>query len=260
MLAGQPPFTGATVDSVLRQHMTVPPPQVTIARPAVPYAVACALERALAKTPADRFPTASRFVEALIRGGGAGASRRAPRGAARYWRGRADPASARAFARRSGAQFAVVGSIVPAGPDSVRLVATIVDATRNQTVAEVEVRDERSRMERVTDSATVRLLRGFARVRPVGAFRATPFGATSLPALRAFLRGEQQFRRAAWDSAMAHYQEAVGLDSTLALAWRRMSAVRGCGRLGGAGDDLGRTYGLRAGTLNHRLPPRDSLP
>ncbi|HLB37357.1 MAG TPA: protein kinase [Gemmatimonadales bacterium] len=334
MLAGQPPFTGATVDSVLRQHMTVPPPQVTIARPAVPYAVACALERALAKTPADRFPTASRFVEALIRGGETGPSRRSrkaaavaaltvagvaatvagvllfqrtrgeraldpdlivvapfdalgselevwregmmdvlartldgagrlrtapPSVAARYWRGRPDPASARAFARRSGAQFAVVGSIVPAGPDSVRLVATIVDATRNQTVAEVEVRDERSRMERVTDSATVRLLRGFARVRPVGAFRATPFGATSLPALRAFLRGEQQFRRAAWDSAMAHYQEAVGLDSTLALAWRRMSAVRGCGRLGGAGDDLARIYGLRAGALNHRLPPRDSL-
>ncbi|HET7039938.1 MAG TPA: serine/threonine-protein kinase, partial [Gemmatimonadales bacterium] len=333
MLAGQAPFTG-TVDSVLRQHLVTPPPDVTVARPAVPGGVAEALRRVLAKSPADRFATASQFVAALAgdrpagprrrgrsvaaaallalaavavgaagmvlvrRGGGgppldsdliavapfetiepeleiwregmmdvlartldgAGRLRTASSGAAaRAWRGRADPAAAAEYGRRTGARFVVMGSLLGSGPDSVRLTAAIVDAANGKTVADVEARDERSRMERVADSATVRLLAGLARVRSVGAFRATPFAATSLPALRAFLRGEQQFRRAAWDSAMAYYQEAVSLDSGLALAWRRMSEVRGCGRMGGAGDDLARTYGLKAGALNHGLAPRDSL-
>ena len=75
MLAGQPPFTGATVDSVLRQHLTAVPLRVTIARPAVPLEVACALEQALAKTPADRFATASQFQKALSHGVEAGSPR-----------------------------------------------------------------------------------------------------------------------------------------------------------------------------------------
>ena len=55
MLAGQPPFTGPTVESIVRQHLTATPPPITQLRPAVPGMVAAALERALAKNPADRF-------------------------------------------------------------------------------------------------------------------------------------------------------------------------------------------------------------
>jgi len=39
MLAGQPPFTGATVESIVRQHVMAPPPPVTQFRPAVPPAL-----------------------------------------------------------------------------------------------------------------------------------------------------------------------------------------------------------------------------
>jgi len=66
MLAGQPPFTGATVQSIVGQHLTATPPPITQLRPAVPGMVAAAIERALAKNPADRFSPVGQFAEALV--------------------------------------------------------------------------------------------------------------------------------------------------------------------------------------------------
>ena len=68
MLAGQPPFTGPTVESIVHQHLTVEPPNITAIRPAVPASVAATLQRALAKTPADRFNPVALFAEALSPG------------------------------------------------------------------------------------------------------------------------------------------------------------------------------------------------
>ena len=65
MLAGQPPFTGPTVGSIVHQHFVAEPPSITSIRPAVPAAIAGVLGRALAKTPADRFSPAAQFAEAL---------------------------------------------------------------------------------------------------------------------------------------------------------------------------------------------------
>jgi len=65
MLAGEPPFTGPTVESVIHQHLAVDPPSVTRLRATVPAAIDATLSRALAKAPADRFATASRFTDAL---------------------------------------------------------------------------------------------------------------------------------------------------------------------------------------------------
>jgi len=65
MLAGQPPFVGPTAASVARQHLSVESPKVTNLRPGVPRLVVDALTKALEKTPADRFTTASQFVDAI---------------------------------------------------------------------------------------------------------------------------------------------------------------------------------------------------
>ena len=65
MLAGQPPFTGPTGESLVHQHLSVEPRSVADLRPAVPAGVDRALARALAKTPADRFSTLTAFAEAL---------------------------------------------------------------------------------------------------------------------------------------------------------------------------------------------------
>ncbi len=65
MLAGQAPFTGPTVESIVHQHLMATPPPITQLRPAVPADVAAALQRALAKTPADRFNPVAQFASAL---------------------------------------------------------------------------------------------------------------------------------------------------------------------------------------------------
>ena len=65
LLAGQPPFTGATASSVIRQHLIAEPHRISDVRSGVPASVAAALTRALAKAPADRFPSARAFGDAL---------------------------------------------------------------------------------------------------------------------------------------------------------------------------------------------------
>ena len=66
MLAGQPPFTGPTAESLVYQHLSAAPPAVTQLRPAVLAEIAGALARALAKNPADRFNPVVQFTEALV--------------------------------------------------------------------------------------------------------------------------------------------------------------------------------------------------
>ena len=65
MLAGEPPFTGPTPQAVLARHMQERPPSLRVVRPTLPAGVQNAIETALAKVPADRFPTAAQFVAAL---------------------------------------------------------------------------------------------------------------------------------------------------------------------------------------------------
>jgi TolB-like protein/Flp pilus assembly protein TadD len=88
MLAGQPPFSGPTVESVVHQHLAVEPPSITRIRPAVQASVAAALERALSKTPADRFNPVALFAEALGAPAREAVAPAAMRGARPAWRGR----------------------------------------------------------------------------------------------------------------------------------------------------------------------------
>jgi serine/threonine-protein kinase len=175
----------------------------------------------------------------------------------RRWSGRVDAASAALLAERTGAALVVFGRLVGSGADSVRAAAAILDARTGKTLGEVEVRELSGRIDRLADSLTVALLRELGRTRPIGAARRASLGSTSLPALKAFLQGEQYFRRTAWDSALASYQRAVDLDTTFTAALRRVSHVVGWQRT--ASDSLSRAYLLRAGRLNRGLSPRDSL-
>lgn len=65
MLTGEPPHTGATVQAIIARVVTERPRSVRALRETVPEHVDTALQRALAKLPADRFATAQRFAEAL---------------------------------------------------------------------------------------------------------------------------------------------------------------------------------------------------
>ncbi len=65
MLAGEPPFTGPTIESVLLRHVTVEAPRIGDLQPDVPTPVAAALSRALAKARGERFSGMAAFVEAM---------------------------------------------------------------------------------------------------------------------------------------------------------------------------------------------------
>jgi serine/threonine-protein kinase len=181
----------------------------------------------------------------------------------RRWRGRPDPASAADLGQRTGARLAVYGRLVSAGADSVRLTATLYDVGVGRPVGGViELRDAASRMDRITDSLTVALLRELGQTRAIGAVRQAAIGSSSVPAIKAFLQGELHFRRTDWDSAAFYYQRAVALDSTFAPAMRHLSNVLGWkARQDDTGVEGRRTYelALRAGALNRGLAPRESL-
>jgi serine/threonine-protein kinase len=65
MLAGEPPHSGPTTQAILARQQTETPRSIRVVRPSVPEKVEVAVLTALAKPPADRFPTVSAFVAAL---------------------------------------------------------------------------------------------------------------------------------------------------------------------------------------------------
>jgi TolB-like protein/Flp pilus assembly protein TadD len=64
MLTGEPPFTGPTPQAIIAKRFVSPIPRVRTTRD-VPQEVDEAVNRALSRTPVDRFPTAAEFAEAL---------------------------------------------------------------------------------------------------------------------------------------------------------------------------------------------------
>jgi eukaryotic-like serine/threonine-protein kinase len=64
MLAGQPPFGGANAQQLLARHAMDPVPPLRTVRATVPEGMERSVMRALAKAPADRFPTAAEMAAA----------------------------------------------------------------------------------------------------------------------------------------------------------------------------------------------------
>jgi serine/threonine-protein kinase len=65
MLAGQPPFVGATTQALMVKRLTEPPPSVRAVRPNVPEAADQAIRKGLSPVAADRFGTMAQFGAAL---------------------------------------------------------------------------------------------------------------------------------------------------------------------------------------------------
>jgi serine/threonine-protein kinase len=177
----------------------------------------------------------------------------------RGWSGRADPASAEELGRRTGAGLVVYGAVAPRGRDSVTLRAALLDRVGGMGKTDIEVSGEAARIGELADSLGIRALRALSPGRAIGLFRGTSIASKSLPALKAFLQGEQFFRRGLWDSALTRYDQAIAADSTFALALVRMALVLGW-RPPTAGAYRPRDEYMQRATLhNHGLSPRDSL-
>ena len=65
LLAGEPPFTGATAHALMLKRLTLAPPSVRVVRPAVSESLDLAIQHALAPVPGDRLPSAAALVDAL---------------------------------------------------------------------------------------------------------------------------------------------------------------------------------------------------
>jgi hypothetical protein len=78
LFSGLRPFRDVSMQELLRMHLNEPPPTLDSVRQGLPSHVGQAILRAMAKEPADRFPTVSAFVAALAGDGAADVRPSAP--------------------------------------------------------------------------------------------------------------------------------------------------------------------------------------
>ncbi len=188
---------------------------------------------------------------------GAGPIRTVPASViARKTRGTADTDPVE-LAAGLGAGLVVDGSLARAGHDSLRLVMIMRDVQTNTILTEISRSDQESRFDRLMDSATVALLRGMRHSGSPGPLVYASIGSHSLPAIKAFLRGEELYRRLDLPNARIAYDEAVRLDSNFAPALNKLSMT--IWYLQFRNDNVTDALLRRAIRNNKQLGARDSL-
>jgi len=135
----------------------------------------------------------------------------------------------------------------------------ILDAETGRTLGWIERRDVPERMDRLTDSLTLAVLRELGRARRIEASRANFAPTRSLVALKEYLKGEQFHRRADWDSAQQRYQQAADADSSFALAYHRLAGIADLRAPNAFGNAETTDLLLRASRLRRGASPGDSL-
>jgi class 3 adenylate cyclase/TolB-like protein len=174
----------------------------------------------------------------------------------------ADLRTALEVAQRTGARYALLGSVVFDG-SNLRLTADLYDVESADRLDRGQVEGSPDSLFQLVDQLTIEVLRAL----PEDGEDAEPqanlarLTTTSLPALKAYLEGESLLRRAEFDGAIAAYEGAIAADSTfafasyhigLAYAWTPDADTRDYFRL--RGESFQRA-------LRHagRLPERDAL-
>lgn len=130
-------------------------------------------------------------------------------------------------ARRSGARYAVMGSVVAVGHD-VRLVADVYNVDTGEPVGQARAEGTSDDVLTLTDRLAVEILRvllerGEGELPDINVASRTT---ESPAALQAFLEGEVHFRHFDMPSARAAYERAIEADSTFALAHYRLGYVQ----------------------------------
>ena len=135
-----------------------------------------------------------------------------------------DEKQALAIGRKLHAGSVVTGSAVSTG-SRVRLAADLY-SVEGQRLGRAQVDGPADSVLGLVDRLSVTLLRDVWRSRePIPSLQIGSLTTDSLAALRAFLEGEQAYRRLAFDSALAAYTRAIEVDSTFALAHLRRAVV-----------------------------------
>jgi len=129
------------------------------------------------------------------------------------------------MARRLAAQSFVHGSVIRVGPN-VRLDLGLYSADSALPIARTSVTASADDVPALTDSTTWALLRQVWRARQPPTPNVAAVTTHSIPALRAFLEGEQAIARSAWNTAADAFARAIASDSTFWLAYWRYQYSR----------------------------------
>ena len=333
MLAGEPPFTGPSPQSVIAKSLSAPRPHLSRVRPEVPPELEQVALRAMAIEPAGRYPDMTALGAAL---GAArsrpsrGARRRAiafaaaallaaaalggwlatrpsrhkvapaaetlavlpfhasgpgmeflgegmmdllatnlrgvggittvePRAVLREWGSEAgsggdDLTRAISVGRDLGAGSVVLGNAVSTG-GKVRVSADLY-SVQGERLGRAQVDGPADSVLPLVDRLSVALVRDVWRSKePIPHLRVAALTTDSIEALRAYLQGEQYYRRLNWDSALTAYNRAVEVDSTFSLAHLRRAQVYGW--TGGYGSKESHQAVAAGVRYAGRLSPRD---
>jgi hypothetical protein len=134
-LVGEPPFTGPTAQAIIARVMTDSPRALQTQRHTIPPHVEAAVRTALEKLPADRFPTAAAFSEALASpayGLGTGL-RAAVGGGAATWHPRSWNRVTKVFAGTAAA-FALATAWLGFGPKKAAVPLPVIAAVLDDSV------------------------------------------------------------------------------------------------------------------------------
>jgi class 3 adenylate cyclase/tetratricopeptide (TPR) repeat protein len=168
-----------------------------------------------------------------------------------------DLARALEIARRTGARYALLGSVVASGPN-MRLVADLYDARSGKSLGQGQVEGAPDSIFGLVDRLSIEILGAILEEHAEGLpeIRLASVTTGSVPALKAFLMGEIFLRQGDFDDAVDAYQQALASDSTFALAAYRLSEAYGWSE--GVGN-LATQAIERAARLADRLPERERV-
>jgi tetratricopeptide (TPR) repeat protein len=168
-----------------------------------------------------------------------------------------EPERAADVARALGAGQMILGSVISTGPGTVRVSAELFSVRWHRKDASSVAEGSEDDMTGLVDRMSVDLLRSIWRGEDVPEVRVSSITTSSLPALRAYLEGEQAFRAGRFPDARDAYTRALEFDSTFAVAAHRLSISYGWSAGSYAEEHL--RYALLAARHLDGLPARDSL-
>jgi len=126
-----------------------------------------------------------------------------------------------------GAGRMVIGTLIKTGPDAIRLTAELFDVRWASRAASVAVEGTQSEMIGLVDRLTVDLLKAVLEEGQLPDVRVSALTTISVPALKAYLEGQQAFRLSRFEEARQAFEEAVAQDSTFAIAAYGLSRADG---------------------------------
>ena len=168
--------------------------------------------------------------------------------------GSATPENGHAVARRFDASFYLLGSVVEAG-GRIQISGSLY-RTGGELVASAETRGgSETEIFGLVDDFARELLVDKRKTLGGRVGRLAALTTTSLPALKAYLRGEHDFRQAKFFDAIDSFQQAVAQDPEFSLAYYRLAATTAASAM----PELAREAASHANEHRERLAPRDRL-